>query len=66
MARELSSGIVCFDVKGMTSEVAVEKLAARKLVATSTANTPSYTRLSPAIFNTEDEVDRALEVIRTL
>lgn len=62
----LSSGVVCFDVKGLEPEAVVQKLAARKIVATSTSNTPSYARLSPAIFNTEDEIDRTLAAIRAL
>jgi isopenicillin-N epimerase len=63
MSHELSSGVVCFDVNGMSSEQVVEKLAAKKIVATATANTPSYARLSPAIFNTEDEIDRTLAAL---
>jgi isopenicillin-N epimerase len=60
----LSAGIVCFDVAGLAPDAVVEKLKAAKIVATATANTPSYARLSAAIFNTEDEIDRTLAAIR--
>jgi len=61
-----SAGIVCFDVRGRTPERVVEELGARKIVATGTANVPSYARLSAAIFNTEDEIDRTVRAIGEL
>ncbi|MGZ6096614.1 MAG: aminotransferase class V-fold PLP-dependent enzyme [Polyangiales bacterium] len=58
-----SAGIVCFEVKGRDPDTVVKLLHARKVIATATANTPSYARLSAAIFNTEAEIDFALSAI---
>ena len=62
----LSAGIVCFDVAGLAPEAVVTRLRSAHVIATSTVNTPSHARLSAAIFNTEDEIDRTLDAIRAL
>jgi selenocysteine lyase/cysteine desulfurase len=64
--EELSAGIVCFDVKGMTPRTVVERLRRKSIVATTTPYAPSYARLTPSIRNSDAEVEAALREIRAL
>ena len=50
----------------MSPDSVVNRLRARRIVATVTPYTPSYARVAPSILNTPAEVDRALEAIRAL
>jgi isopenicillin-N epimerase len=63
---ELSAGIVCFDIVGMSPGVVVERLAGRRIVATLTPYSPAYARLAPGLLNTPADVDRALAAVRAL
>ena len=65
-SAELSSGIVCFDVDGLTSRTVIDRLHARRIVATVTPYTPSHARLAPGLLNTAQDVDRAIAAIRSL
>jgi selenocysteine lyase/cysteine desulfurase len=62
----LSAGICCFEVKGLAPDAVVEKLLARRIVASSSPYKVSYARLSAGVFNTPQEVDRALAEVRSL
>ena len=63
---DLSAGIVCFDVNGMSAPHAVEALRARRVVATVTPYAVQHVRLGPSIANSPEDVDAALRAIRTL
>ena len=66
-ARELSSGIVCFDIKGMTQNQVVARLLERhRILASTTPYRTSYARVALGIQNTSEEVDKTLAAIRTL
>ena len=65
-SAELSSGIVCFDVDGLTPRTVIDRLHARRIVATVTPYTPSHARLAPGLLNTAQDVDRAIAAIRSL
>jgi len=65
-AQNLSSGIVCFDVDGLSPRGVVDRLRQRNIIATTTPYIPSYARLSPSIRNSPQEVDAALTEIRAL
>lgn len=62
----LASGIVCFDVEGMAPAEVVERCMKLKIIASESPYTPSCARLSASLWNTEEEVDRALEAIAGL
>lgn len=62
----LSAGLVCFDVAGLRPDVVVERLRARRIVATTTPYQPSYARLAPGLLNTPDEVETVLREVRAL
>ena len=66
MDDALSAGIVCFDVTGLSPEQVVDRLRRAKIVATHTVNSPPYARLSAAVFNTEDEIDRVVQAVAAL
>jgi isopenicillin-N epimerase len=53
-------------VRGLSPQQVVDRLAARRIVATVTPYTTSYARLAPGLLNTERDVDAALAAIREL
>jgi selenocysteine lyase/cysteine desulfurase len=63
---ELSAGICCFEMQGLSPDSIVKELLARKIVASTSPYKVSYARLSASIFNTPEEVDRALAAVRSL
>jgi isopenicillin-N epimerase len=62
----LSAGIIAFEVKGMKETVVVEKLLAKRVVASSSPYKVSYARLAPSVINNEAEVDAALAAVAAL
>jgi len=66
MADELSAGIVCFDVEGLTPPDVVECLLARRVIATFTPYARTHARLTPCIRNTEEEMEAALRAVSEL
>lgn len=63
---ELSAGIDCFEVAGMTPDTVVKKLLEKKVIASSSPYKISYVRLAPSLVNDEQQVDRALRAVRDL
>ena len=57
IAEELSAGLVCFDVAGLSPRQVVERLHARNIIATTTPYTPQYARLSAGLMNSETQVE---------
>jgi selenocysteine lyase/cysteine desulfurase len=62
----LSAGLVAFEVDGLTPEAVVEKLAARRIVASTSPYRPSYARLAGSLLNTPEEVHAAVRAVREL
>jgi selenocysteine lyase/cysteine desulfurase len=61
---ELSSGLVCFEVRGADPGEIVDRLRERhRVIASVTPYRTRYVRFGPSIANTEDEVERALEAM---
>lgn len=66
-ARELSSGIVCFDVKGKTPFQVVEILHQRdRILASTTPYRTPYARVAFGIYNNEEEVAKVARAVRAL
>ena len=66
-AQELSSGMVCFDVKGMTAQQTVQRLAERnRILASTTPYAVPFARVAFGIQNTPDEVEKTLAAIRSM
>jgi len=66
MSEALSAGITCFEIDGLKPKEAVERLLARKIVASNSPYLASYVRLTPGILNTPEEVDRAVAEVKAL
>ena len=62
----LASGIVAFDVRGMSAPRALRLLADRGVVLTRSPYGSRSLRASPAVYNTPEEIDRALEAVARL
>jgi selenocysteine lyase/cysteine desulfurase len=63
----LSSGLVCFEVDGVSPFDAVDRLWARsRIVASVTPYSTPYVRLGPTIVNTTGEVDRVVRAVAAL
>jgi selenocysteine lyase/cysteine desulfurase len=63
---ELAAGIVCFEVKGLTPPQVVERLKARRIVASTSPYAVSYARVAAGIMVSPDEVETTLREIRAL
>jgi selenocysteine lyase/cysteine desulfurase len=66
LSDEITSGIITFDVAGLEPKVVVEKLHAKRIVASTTPYRTSYARLAPGLINSPDEVERVLGEVRAL
>jgi len=66
--RDLSAGIVCFEIDGLKPAQIVERLAAKRIVASVTPPfyEPEYARLAPSLLTLEDDVDRSLQAVAEL
>lgn len=63
LTEELSAGIVCFDVRGMSPRAVVNRLREQNIVATVTPYATQYARLAPSIRNSMREIDATLDAI---
>jgi isopenicillin-N epimerase len=66
LADELSAGLVCFEVAGLTPGQVVDRLRQAGIVATVTPYATAYARLAPGLLNSPAEVDQALAAVRAL
>ncbi len=62
----LSAGLVCFEVVGFDPAIVVQRLAARRIVASVTPYAQRYVRLGPGIVNTTADIDAAVQAIAAL
>lgn len=66
MSQELSAGIVCFEVAGLTPRQVAERLRQRGVVGSVTPYATQYARLAPGLLNSAEEIDQTLAIIRAL
>lgn len=66
LSTNLSSGIVCFDVDGMSPFAAVSRLREGGIISTVTPYSERLVRLAPSIRNTPEEIESVLGEIRKL
>ena len=64
--ENLSAGIDCFDVEGMSARDIVGRLRQRGIIATTTPYARSHARVSPSIRNSPAEIETTLREIRAL
>jgi isopenicillin-N epimerase len=65
VSRELSAGLVCFDVKGLKAGETVGRLLSNKILASTTPYRVPFSRVACGIMNTPAEVDSALRAVRS-
>lgn len=65
-APELAAGIVCFEVAGLTPEQVVERLRARRIVASTSPYAVPYARVAAGIMVSPEEVETTIREIRGL
>lgn len=65
-SRELSAGIVCFEVEGWRPDKVVEHLRTRRIMASVTPYATKYVRLAPSLLTSPEEVEKTLEEIRAI
>lgn len=65
-APELSAGINCFEIAGMTPATVVKKLLEKKVIASTSPYKVSYARLAPSLVNDEQQIDQALRAVHDL
>jgi selenocysteine lyase/cysteine desulfurase len=63
---EVSAGINCFEVEGMSPESVVKKLRSKKIISSQAPYKTSFVRLTPCITNTEGEVLACLKALETI
>ena len=66
MSPDLSAGIVCYEVAGMKPDEVVKRLATRGIISSASPYHVSYARVTPALFNSPADLERALAEIRAL
>nr|MBI3614796.1 aminotransferase class V-fold PLP-dependent enzyme [Nitrospirota bacterium] len=66
MAEDLSAGIVCFEVDGLTPAQAVARLRERKIIASETPYAVKYVRLAPSLLTSPSDVEKTLQAVKTL
>lgn len=62
----LSAGINCFIVANLDAEEIVKRFHEKGVIASSSPYRISYARLTPCVINTEEEVDRCLEIVNDM
>jgi selenocysteine lyase/cysteine desulfurase len=65
-ADAVSAGIITFEVAGLEPKAVVKRLAAARVVATTTPYATSYARLAPGLLNGPEDVEAALRAVRAL
>jgi selenocysteine lyase/cysteine desulfurase len=63
---ELSAGINCFEVAGLTPAEVVERFTRAGIVASQSPYTPSYARLAPSLLNDESQVEACIRVFKAM
>lgn len=66
MSSELSSGLVCFDVDGVSPEEVVTRMHDKGIIMSATPYRDSYARFAPSLINNENEIDQALSEIAAM
>lgn len=66
MSQDLSAGIVCFDVAGMTPRQVIERLKQKKIIGSVTPYAKQYARLAPSLLTSSEDIERTLQEVRKL
>jgi selenocysteine lyase/cysteine desulfurase len=64
--KDLSAGLICFDIEGVSPTEIVRRMLQRRIVMTQTPYGPSFARIAPSILLRQEEVERTLKELRAL
>lgn len=65
-STSLSSGIVCFEVAGMSADTVVKRLHEKRIIASAAPYKNPLARLAGSLLNTPEEVDAAIRAVAAL
>jgi len=60
MSQDLSAGIVCFEVSGMTPGQVIERLREKRIIGSVTPYATQYARLAPSLLTSSEEIEQTL------
>lgn len=63
ISQDLSAGIVCFEVAGMTPRHVVERLRQKKIIGSVTPYATQYARVAPSLLTSSRDIEQALQEI---
>ncbi len=66
MSQDLSAGIVCFEVSGMTPGQVIERLRIKKIIGSVTPYATQYARLAPSLLTSPEDIEQTLREILKL
>ena len=66
LGDNLSAGLIAFDIDGMKPGEVVDKLRAKRIIASTSPYAISHARLAPSLLNTEQEVEETLRAVRDM
>ena len=66
MSQDLSAGIVCFEVAGMTPRQVIERLRQKNIIGSVTPYAAQYARVAPSLLNSSEEIEQTLKEILKL
>ena len=66
MSQDLSAGIVCFEVAGLTPRQVIERLRQGKIIGSVTPYTTQYARLAPSLLTSTEDMEQTLKEILML
>ncbi len=66
MSQDLSAGIVCFEVAGMTPGQVIERLRNKRIIGSVTPYATQYARLAPGLLNSSEDIEQSLREILKL
>lgn len=66
MDPKLSAGIVSFDIAGLSARDAVHRLRGQRVIGSAAPYAVPHVRLTPSMRNTPEDVDYALNAVRTI
>ena len=66
VGRDVSAGITCYEIAGLSAEAIAERLAAKRIRTNSSPYKVSYARVAAGIMNSPEEIDLVLREIAAL
>ncbi|MEO6308104.1 MAG: aminotransferase class V-fold PLP-dependent enzyme [Nitrospiraceae bacterium] len=66
MSQDLSAGIICFEVSGLTPGQVIERLRIKRIIGSVTPYATQYARLAPSLLTSPEDIEQTLKEILKL